>query len=436
MRRVSKTVTVTTSKAGKQKMAKTWITDRWVKTATATLPDGTTTRLTPTPGQLRNLKTLPAHFRTSRYMIGKRWRLEWINQDGQRRSKQYDTRKEAEQQRAEIEKQLKAASAPDRFMRQTFAQLADIWLAGKAGTRASTIRRYRLELRNHVLPRWGEVTIDTITRQQIQAWVTQLQTRGLAARTIHHIVKKTFGGAIRYAHQEGWLNNNPVALVTVPRPIELQQLPVLSYREIEQVAEAAKQVTGLHRDRALVYVLAVTGIRIGEALALQTQHVDLVRRRIHITATWSLGDDNQLVLAPPKTGKSRTVAFPDFITSELTPLLVSDPHSWVFRNKTNTNALNYSNWGNRVWRPALTVAGIDPGRGVTIHKLRHTAASHAIAAGADIKVLQRMLGHANASETLDTYGHLLPDRLDEVVDRITRRRADEIGADMVTIRSQ
>ena len=100
----------------------------------------------------------------------------------------------------------------------------------------------------------------------------------------------------------------------------------------------------------------------------------------------------------------------------------------MFRNKTNQNALNYSNWGNRVWRPALTAAGIDPGRGVTIHKLRHTAASHAIAAGADIKVLQRMLGHANASETLDTYGHLLPDRLDEVVDRVAKRRALELDS--------
>ncbi|KOV87480.1 integrase [Streptomyces sp. NRRL WC-3618] len=56
--------------------------------------------------------------------------------------------------------------------------------------------------------------------------------------------------------------------------------------------------------------------------------------------------------------------------------------------------------------------------GVTPHKLRHTAASLAIAAGADVKVVQLMLGHKDASMTLNVYGHLSPDRLDEVADAL------------------
>jgi len=57
------------------------------------------------------------------------------------------------------------------------------------------------------------------------------------------------------------------------------------------------------------------------------------------------------------------------------------------------------------------------------HQLRHTAASLAIAAGADVKVVQQMLGHASATMTLDTYGHLFEDRLDEVGDAMDRARA-------------
>lgn len=60
--------------------------------------------------------------------------------------------------------------------------------------------------------------------------------------------------------------------------------------------------------------------------------------------------------------------------------------------------------------------------GLTPHKLRHTAASLAIAAGADVKVVQQMLGHADASMTLNVYGHLFPDRLDEVADVLDIRR--------------
>ncbi|MTD53838.1 tyrosine-type recombinase/integrase [Amycolatopsis sp. RM579] len=60
--------------------------------------------------------------------------------------------------------------------------------------------------------------------------------------------------------------------------------------------------------------------------------------------------------------------------------------------------------------------------GLTPHKLRHTAASLAIAAGADVKVIQHMLGRADAAVTLNIYGHLFPDRLDEVADTLDARR--------------
>jgi integrase len=79
-----------------------------------------------------------------------------------------------------------------------------------------------------------------------------------------------------------------------------------------------------------------------------------------------------------------------------------------------------------VWSPAVTRAGLAPLR---LHDLRHTCASLAIAAGADVKVLQRMLGHASAALTLDRYGHLLPgqaqsvaERLDEMARRATPSR--------------
>ncbi|MFD0429007.1 tyrosine-type recombinase/integrase [Streptomyces zhihengii] len=83
--------------------------------------------------------------------------------------------------------------------------------------------------------------------------------------------------------------------------------------------------------------------------------------------------------------------------------------------------------------PAVKAAGLD-GFGVTPHKLRHTAASLSIASGADVKVVQTMLGHKSAAMTLDTYGHLFPDRLDEVADRLDRERARRAGLrDVVTV---
>lgn len=73
----------------------------------------------------------------------------------------------------------------------------------------------------------------------------------------------------------------------------------------------------------------------------------------------------------------------------------------------------------------MQAAGLDVD-GLTPHKLRHTAASLAIAAGADVKVVQQMLGHKDASMTLNTYADLWPDRLDEVADVLDLRRGQTL----------
>ena len=77
--------------------------------------------------------------------------------------------------------------------------------------------------------------------------------------------------------------------------------------------------------------------------------------------------------------------------------------------------LRLENFRKRVWVPATVAAGEAPLR---VHDLRHSCASLAIAAGADVKVLQRMLGHASAAVTLDRYGHLLPGQAEAVASRL------------------
>ena len=77
--------------------------------------------------------------------------------------------------------------------------------------------------------------------------------------------------------------------------------------------------------------------------------------------------------------------------------------------------MRYPNFRRRDWDKAVEAAGLGD-LDLTPHKLRHTAASLAITAGADVKVVQTMLGHKSAAMTLDVYGHLFPDRLDEVAD--------------------
>ncbi|RRD61663.1 site-specific integrase [Leucobacter sp. OH1287] len=414
-------------------MAKTWITDRWVKSAYACLPDGNTIRIEPTSEERRHIKRLPEHFRTEKYGIGKRWLLQW-RENGRIRSRSFDNRHDAEAEAAAIEDAIRTSRyASPTLTRQPYGKLAKTWLASKQDIKQSTLRRYSNEMRSYVLPRWGNTPIDEISRPAIQAWIADLaagthpyEGRGegkpLAPRTISHVAKKTFAGALRYATQEGWLPVNPATRTTIPKPAYVETLPVLSYAEVEAVAAHAAAISGHRRDHTLIHLLASSGIRIGEALALQCGDIDLQKRRLHVRRTWTVDIDGGAITGSPKTGKPRTTLLPGFLAPAIAELMANQPATaWLFR-ADNDNAINSKNWAHRVWRPALRAAGIDKSRGITIHKLRHTAASHAIAAGADIKVLQLMLGHANASETLDIYGHWLPDRLDEISAKIDEHR--------------
>ena len=111
------------------------------------------------------------------------------------------------------------------------------------------------------------------------------------------------------------------------------------------------------------------------------------------------------------------MAIPRFLVDEVAELIEDrGPAEWLFTAPYG-GALNLPNWHRRDFNPAVVRARLKE-RDLTPHSLRHTAASLAIAAGADVKVVQNMLGHKDATMTLKTYAGLFPDRLDEVADAL------------------
>jgi integrase len=177
--------------------------------------------------------------------------------------------------------------------------------------------------------------------------------------------------------------------------------------------------------RVFFLVMARTGLRVGECLALQPDDLDLARGTLWVRRTWTRGR-----LGSPKGNRSRGV--------DLTPQTVDALNGWLSVRKAEA-AVNGQGapawvfpspaggpWDDRwlrwhVWRPLLRRAGLRP-RGM--HQLRHSYASLLIAAGAHPKYIQAQLGHASIQITMDVYGHLLPGsfaRLVNALDAPTRR---------------
>lgn len=347
----------------------------------------------------------------------------------------------AEEFSTKIESDMRAGVylAPEHGQK-TFDVLSRAYLDSKVRIKGSTRDRAERELKTWILPQWGRRPIGEIKRLEVEEWVGMLlsgtaphqygdgseKVAGpLAANSIKHLI--TFvSGAFQYAIGHDYVLRNPASGVELPKPVEKSKV-YLGFKEVEDLADAVYNVDENGGDRALVLFLSYTGARIGEALALTVGNVNVTTRRALIAQTWTT-ENGRAVFGTPKTGKSRTVPLHGFLIDALKPLIVDQPDDAYLFRAPRGGPLDPNNWRTRVWTKAL--AGTDfKKRDITPHSLRHTAASMAISSGADVKVVQTMLGHASATETLDTYGHLWPDKLDEVTDAVGEKRTRALSQD-------
>ncbi|MDR1426732.1 MAG: site-specific integrase [Bifidobacteriaceae bacterium] len=388
----------------------------------------------------------------ARHGIGSRWHVRWREptEDGTRfRDRAFAKKTDAEEFATKIDNDLRASVYRDPDLgKAPFREIAEQWLAAHLSVRDSTAARYERELRMYTLPKFGHRPINTITRAEVAAWVADLhhgraparyKIRGtkppeflpvqqmrnrLGASSIEHIVTN-LGAIMKWALVEGRIDRNPVVGLSLPKA-ESEEHVYLTHQQVRDLADAAERVTGVHQDAVLIYALAYTGMRINEALAAKTGALDLVGRKLRVVKTWTVDKDGARVLGPPKSHERRTVPLTAFLAKELAALVKdSGPGDFIFQAKRG-GPIHDHNWRPRVWDKAVKEAGLD-GLGLTPHKMRHTAASAAIAAGADVKVVQQMLGHASAAMTLDVYGHLWPSRLGEVADAMEEARRNALA---------
>ncbi len=178
------------------------------------------------------------------------------------------------------------------------------------------------------------------------------------------------------------------------------------------------------RYRALVVFAAGTGLRQGEVFGLEVRHVDFLRRLLTVEQQLVFLSGGPPQVAPPKTAASyRTVPLPQVVVDELAAHLAAFPAAasgLVFTTPTG-EPIRRTRFSETAWLPAVRATGL---AGVHFHDRRHYYASLLIRHGESVKVVQNRLGHASASETLDTYSHLWPDSEDR-----TRAAVDSVLAD-------
>ncbi|WP_231133987.1 tyrosine-type recombinase/integrase [Motilibacter deserti] len=303
----------------------------------------------------------------------------------------------------------------------TIAEWADHWVT-TLHVAPSTLDSYRSILRGLVIPRWGALRLDQVTFTAVQSWVAGMTgAKGQllsASRRRHaaHLLTAMLDAAVA----DGRLPKNPARPQGgAGRKGMLPKLPATGGHRYLRHEELQKLAAHAASYETLVLVLGYCGVRWGEAAALRVRSVDLLRGRLLVTESVSEVEGG-LSYGPTKTHQARTVPVPSFLRKQLDALMEGkSPDDLLFTSPEGASLRN-GNFRKRVFLPAIKASGLPALR---IHDLRHTAASLAVASGANVKAVQKMLGHASATMTLDTYADLFDDELDAIAERMDERAA-------------
>ena len=341
---------------------------------------------------------------------GKRYRVRYRKPDHSQTDKRgFRSKREAELFLASVEvaKHTGRYIDPSRS-RVTIGEWTTSWLATRTDLRASTLDRVSGVVRNHIVPTLGPIPLADFGRLRAQQWASEL-SRTQSPGSVRKIVN-VLSSALQLAVDDGRIPANPAARLKLPRQIKSQKR-FLTHQQVAELAAAVDAKEAGDGFGLLVLVLAYTGLRWGELAGLRVRDLDFRRGRLEVSSTM-IEVNGYMEESTPKDYEARSIPVPAFVLSQLAEHVDGKiPSDFVFVS-SKTGAVLRNRTFRRGWFDDAAIAIGVPG--LTPHELRHTCASLAVSAGANVKALQRMLGHSSAKETLDTYSDLFDDDLDSV----------------------
>ena len=323
----------------------------------------------------------------------------------------YGTKTQAQRRLREIVADFDRGFAPPPSVR-----LAD-WLARwldehiRPNRSVATTERYEGITTKHIIPHLGHRDLDRLTPRHIQQWETQLLHDGNSPKAVG-LMHTVLSGAYRHALRMELVARNPVSAVSPP---SVQKTETLTPAEADVHAILRLAEDTGNKYAAGIRLLAYTGLRLGEALALTWDNVNLDEGHLSVKQSLSRRKAGMVVSSPKTATGNRTVDLDEGTVrmlrehrrqqdarraelgeywTERGAVFPHDSGDWLDPARITWNI---SKLAERVGCP-----------GITSHSLRHFHATVLLQAGVNAVVVSKRLGHANVSITLNMYGHVLP----------------------------
>ncbi|WP_455723333.1 tyrosine-type recombinase/integrase [Dysosmobacter welbionis] len=299
--------------------------------------------------------------------------------------------------------------------RMTLGEWLDRWLEERVApsVRESTLESYRYHIRHHIKPRLGSKPIGKITADDVQKLYREIQNcgriqedpvwghalSGSTVRRLHGVFHMAMDAAVR-AHL---IPKNPTEGVTLPKK-ETVPKQVLNDAQLERFMKEVQNDPIWHD---FFYTELTTGLRQGEICSLMWSDFDEAHGTLSVRRTLHIQKGGRLVTGETKTGTGkRTITLPPSTAGLLAQRKKRSYSQWIFPNPLRPEQPANPNAAYNHLKTLLKRAGLPS---IRFHDLRHTFATHALASGVDAKTLSGILGHTQASFTLDTYTHVTGD---------------------------
>lgn len=311
--------------------------------------------------------------------------------------------------------------APPPADMPTVSELVTSHIEALTGVTEGTRRKYAALQRLHIDTAVGTLPVNLLTHDRAAAWVNGLEKSGLSGKSIRN-VHSLLSAAVTSGVRAGHIPENVVKGLRLPTSV-VEEMVFLTPDEMGRFTSLVTE-----HYRPLVRLLFTSGLRFGEATALQVQDVDLQRATLRVRQAWKSTAGSGHQLGPPKSKRARrTIPVPDAVAADLARLVQGrGPGEFVFTNARG-GPVRHAAFHSHVWTPAVHEFAGDvraetglrgrrrwawddsgAGKRPRIHDARHSFAAAAIAAGYSLTSLQRHLGHETIKTTSDTYGHVMP----------------------------
>ncbi len=344
------------------------------------------------------------------------YQVRWRDPEGRQRKKSFAKKALAVQFAATVGADVVRGTYVDpRAGRQTFVSYADEW-AGAQDWKATSRESWRYH-RGRLLPLLGGrslANVDLLTLQRAR--------QSLAARYAPSTVTTTMayaGMVMRAAYIGNRIGSDPTRGLRAPKRRAGEPDGKVGPNQVPTRAEALAILDAAPMPYRAAIALGLTGLRVGEVLAMSADRLELDRRLVTIDRQLQRIDD-QLVLTTPKAEKTRVIVVPGVVAVELRRHLRDHQgEGLLFRGRRGTPMMRRDQFYASAWHPALVGAGLGADRFV-FHSLRHFCASTLLAEGAPLAAVAGHLG--DTVETVSrTYVHWLRDDRKvpaEVLDRV------------------